>query len=157
MNNSNHNNSNHNTDRNDYRRGHLNNHIGGNPAKNIAQVKADHDSPIAICLATIEIALTKPIPEIDAARSALDKLERESCEQATTGQVEQVDLNMPLSLTSIHHRTVNALENKGILTVGQLLNKQPEELLRIPNFGLRTLTQVRLAMRELGFGMEREQ
>lgn len=128
------------------------NKFTGLPANDIALVKANADSPIAVCLATIEVALAKPIPEIDAARSALSKLERELHEPTSS----KFDLAMPLSLTDISPRTINTLETRGIFTVGELLSKQPEELLMIPNFGLRTLTHVRMVMREMGFGMEQE-
>lgn len=48
-------------------------------------------------------------------------------------------------------RTVNTLENIGVRTVGDLLNRREAELLAIPNFGMRTLREVREAVRELGY------
>lgn len=125
----------------------ITNRYTGNPSADVAALRSSQDSPIALCIATIEIALAKPIPEFDKAHSALAKLERELSEPKPTP-----DLTTPLTLVAgISIRTANTLENIGVRTVGDLLNRREAELLAIPNFGARTLREVREAVRELGY------
>ncbi len=60
-------------------------------------------------------------------------------------------LEMPLAETELSVRTMNCLEEQGILIVQQLLNCTPERLLEIPNFGPKTLETVFGALEKLGF------
>jgi len=60
-------------------------------------------------------------------------------------------LEMPLAETELSVRTVNCLEEEGILTVRVLLNCEPERLLEIPNLGEKTLETVYDALEKLGF------
>lgn len=48
-------------------------------------------------------------------------------------------------------RTVNYLQGRGILTVCDVLNHTADDLLRIPNFGRKTLGQVLAGLARLGF------
>ena len=48
-------------------------------------------------------------------------------------------------------RTTNCLEERGILTVEDLLNRTPDQLLSISNFGEKTLEEVYLALENVGF------
>jgi DNA-directed RNA polymerase alpha subunit len=48
-------------------------------------------------------------------------------------------------------RVLNALENRGILHIEQLLNTTPEELLAIPNFGQNSLEKVYRGLAAHGF------
>ena len=47
--------------------------------------------------------------------------------------------------------TTNCLEEKGIFSVNDLLHSTPEALLKIANFGEKTLEQVYLALEGIGF------
>ena len=60
-------------------------------------------------------------------------------------------LEMSLAETELLVRTVNCLEEEGIITVRQLLNCTPQRLLEIPNFGVRTLQMVYKALEDIGF------
>jgi len=66
---------------------------------------------------------------------------------------KEADDRLELSLAEIDLpvRTVNCLEDEGILTVKQLLNSRPERLLTITNFGEKTLEQVYEALEKVGF------
>jgi len=66
---------------------------------------------------------------------------------------KEADDRLELSLAEIELpvRTVNCLEDEGILTVKQLLNCQPRRLLTITNFGEKTLEQVYDALEKVGF------
>ena len=55
-----------------------------------------------------------------------------------------VDLNLSI-------RTSRCLAEAGINTIGELLEKHPEELRAIPTFGVRSLHEVRDVLRSLGF------
>ena len=48
-------------------------------------------------------------------------------------------------------RTTNCLEERGILTVKDLLHRTPEQLLSISNFGEKTLDEVYFALEGIGF------
>jgi len=48
-------------------------------------------------------------------------------------------------------RTTNCLEDKGIFTLGDLLNCTPDFLLSIPNFGEKTLEEVYRVLERHGF------
>jgi len=48
-------------------------------------------------------------------------------------------------------RTTNCLDEQGICTIGDLLACQREDLLRIANFGEKTLEDVYRALEKLGF------
>jgi len=48
-------------------------------------------------------------------------------------------------------RTTNCLEEKGIFSVNDLLHSTPDELLKIANFGEKTLEEVYLALEGIGF------
>jgi DNA-directed RNA polymerase alpha subunit len=60
-------------------------------------------------------------------------------------------LQMSLAETVLPVRTVNILEEHGgILTVQDLLESTPEDLLKLPNFGEKTLEEVGRVLRSLG-------
>lgn len=67
----------------------------------------------------------------------------------------QRDLEQKLELSTaqigLSVRTTNCLEEKGIFTVGHLLNTPPNELLGITNFGEKTLDEVYQALEKIGF------
>ncbi|QGJ70305.1 DNA-directed RNA polymerase alpha subunit domain [Planctomycetales bacterium 10988] len=48
-------------------------------------------------------------------------------------------------------RTTNCLEDRGIFTVEDLLNCEPDDLLSISNFGEKTLEEVYRALETVGF------
>ena len=62
---------------------------------------------------------------------------------------DQLDLS--LAETDLSVRTVNCLEDEGILTIRQLLNCTPKRLLNITNFGEKTLEQVYESLERVGF------
>jgi DNA-directed RNA polymerase subunit alpha len=47
-----------------------------------------------------------------------------------------------LSDSGLDLRTVNALETRGVFTVGQLVALEKQELLKVKNFGQQTLKEV---------------
>ena len=69
-------------------------------------------------------------------------------------QRRQEILNMSIAQIGLLVRTTNCLESEGILTVRDLLNSSPERLLKISNFGNKTLLEVYDALEKLGFTRE---
>lgn len=68
-------------------------------------------------------------------------------------EAQQRSLSLELSIAEIglSVRTTNCLETTGILTVRDLLNATPKQLLAINNFGEKTLGEVYEALEKLGF------
>ncbi len=69
------------------------------------------------------------------------------------GLAEDLERRLDLSLAEIglSVRTTNCLEERGIFTVRDLLQKRPEDLLSINNFGEKTLEEVYRALESVGF------
>jgi len=72
-------------------------------------------------------------------------------EQEIRQQKEKAILELSTAQIGLLVRTTNCLESEGILTVRDLLNCTPERLLRIANFGEKTLVEVYMALEKLGF------
>jgi DNA-directed RNA polymerase subunit alpha len=68
-------------------------------------------------------------------------------------RTQKADDRLELSLAEIGVavRTVNCLEDQGIFTVADLLERTPEQLLAIPNLGEKTLETIYLALEKIGF------
>jgi DNA-directed RNA polymerase subunit alpha len=64
-------------------------------------------------------------------------------------------LSMSTAEIGLAVRTVNCLEDHGVLTVEELLNCTREKLLSFPNFGEKTLEEVYLALEGIGFARRR--
>ncbi|MEM6364707.1 MAG: DNA-directed RNA polymerase subunit alpha C-terminal domain-containing protein [Planctomycetota bacterium] len=60
-------------------------------------------------------------------------------------------LDLSIAEMGLTVRTTNCLEETGILTVRDLLNSSPRRLLRISNFGEKTLDEVYDSLERLGF------
>jgi CRISPR/Cas system CMR-associated protein Cmr5 small subunit len=61
---------------------------------------------------------------------------------------------LPTDELEVPVRVANMLKVEGIRTVGQLATKSEAELLRNPNFGRRSLEQLKQALDELGVELE---
>ena len=69
---------------------------------------------------------------------------------------QQARLEMSTAEIGLSVRTTNCLEERGIFTVEHLLNRKPEDLLSISNFGEKTLEEVYKALESIGFARSRE-
>jgi DNA-directed RNA polymerase subunit alpha len=65
-------------------------------------------------------------------------------------------LRMSTAEIGLSVRTTNCLEERGIFTVEHLLNRKPEDLLSISNFGEKTLEEVYKALESIGFARSEE-
>jgi DNA-directed RNA polymerase subunit alpha len=66
---------------------------------------------------------------------------------------EKLDAVLDESITAIGLtvRTANRLEEKGLLTIRDLLHCTKPDLMGIPNFGEKTYEEVMLGLRRMGF------
>ncbi|MBQ9874152.1 MAG: DNA-directed RNA polymerase subunit alpha [Thermoguttaceae bacterium] len=60
-------------------------------------------------------------------------------------------LKMSIAELGLSVRTTNCLDERGISTIGDLLKRNRSDLLKIPNFGEKTLEEVFIALEKLGF------
>ena len=75
----------------------------------------------------------------------------QAMKEALHRQRLEARLQMSLAETKLPVRTVNILEEHGgILTVKDLLYSSPEDLLKLPNFGEKTLDEVNRILESLG-------
>ncbi|HHC08990.1 MAG TPA: DNA-directed RNA polymerase subunit alpha [Actinobacteria bacterium] len=74
----------------------------------------------------------------------------EMVQPETAGQ-EQLDL--PIEALDLSERPRNCLRRAQIQTVGELIQKTPDELLNITNFGQKSLEEVTAKLDELGFSL----
>ena len=65
-------------------------------------------------------------------------------------QVTESTLSMPLEALDLSARALHCLEGESIKTVGELLERSEDELLRIRNFGKVTLDELREKLKEQG-------
>ena len=68
---------------------------------------------------------------------------------------EDERLSLNVSELSLSVRTVNCLEERGVLTVRDLLMRTADELKTFSNFGEKTLTEVYKALDRIGFRRKR--
>ena len=66
---------------------------------------------------------------------------------------ETLSLGTPADHLLLEARAANCLKNEGIETVGDLVAKTPVELLRIPNFGKRSLREIQVILAKFGFSL----
>ncbi|MBU2213298.1 hypothetical protein KKC44_03075 [Patescibacteria group bacterium] len=67
----------------------------------------------------------------------------------------QEKVKMPIAELGMSVRTTNFLEEKGIHTVGVLLNCTRDQILSIPNFGEKGLVEIYKALEGIGFKQKR--
>ena len=72
---------------------------------------------------------------------------------ASAGAAKDLEdrLNLSTAEIGLLVRTTNCLEEKGIFTVRDLLHSRREDLLKIANFGEKTLEEVYQALEKIGF------
>ena len=78
----------------------------------------------------------------------LEKKEDSSKEKALEMTIEELDLSV---------RAFNCLQRAGVNTVGDLVNKSPEEMMKVRNLGKKSLEEVIAKLQSLGFDLSREE
>jgi len=75
-------------------------------------------------------------------------------ELAPVEQSGQEHLDLPIEALDLSERPRNCLRRAQIQTVGELIEKTPDDLLNITNFGQKSLDEVVDKLDELGFGLK---
>ena len=78
----------------------------------------------------------------------LDKKEDNGSAKALEMTIEELDLSV---------RAFNCLKRAGVNTVGDLVNKSPEEMMKVRNLGKKSLEEVIAKLQSLGFDLSREE
>ena len=78
----------------------------------------------------------------------IEKKEDSSKEKALEMTIEELDLSV---------RAFNCLKRAGVNTVGDLVNKSPEEMMKVRNLGKKSLEEVIAKLQSLGFDLSREE
>jgi DNA-directed RNA polymerase subunit alpha len=78
----------------------------------------------------------------------LEKKEDSGKEKALEMTIEELDLSV---------RAFNCLKRAGVNTVGDLVNKSPEEMMKVRNLGKKSLEEVVAKLHSLGFDLSREE
>lgn len=78
----------------------------------------------------------------------LEKKEDTGKEKALEMTIEELDLSV---------RAFNCLKRAGVNTVGDLVNKSPEEMMKVRNLGKKSLEEVIAKLQSLGFDLSREE
>ena len=82
------------------------------------------------------------------AAEILEKKEDSGKEKALEMTIEELDLSV---------RAFNCLKRAGANTVGDLVNKSPEEMMKVRNLGKKSLEEVIAKLQSLGFDLSREE
>lgn len=72
---------------------------------------------------------------------------------ALTPTISEEILKMTLEELDLPTRIINALHNGGIDTVGQLLGTQKQDLFKIKNLGIKSITTIEVILREKGIAL----
>lgn len=78
----------------------------------------------------------------------LEKKEDSGKEKALEMTIEELDLSV---------RAFNCLKRAGVNSVGDLVNKSPEEMMKVRNLGKKSLEEVIAKLQSLGFDLSREE
>ncbi|MFV0497045.1 MAG: DNA-directed RNA polymerase subunit alpha [Candidatus Fimivivens sp.] len=78
----------------------------------------------------------------------LEQKEDSGKEKALEMTIEELDLSV---------RAFNCLKRAGVNTVGDLVNKSPEEMMKVRNLGKKSLEEVIAKLQSLGFDLSREE
>jgi len=73
----------------------------------------------------------------------------------STIQEEEL-INAPISSLNLPVRSINSLRCNNIHTVADLINKTARELMPIPNFGSKSLREVKEALAKIGLSLRKE-
>ncbi len=82
------------------------------------------------------------------ANEILEKTEDSGKEKTLEMTIEELDLSV---------RAFNCLKRAGVNTVGDLVSKSPEEMMKVRNLGRKSLEEVIAKLQSLGFDLNREE
>lgn len=84
--------------------------------------------------------------------SDFSALEDETAEEAEDTGMEEV-LAQPIDHLDLSVRSMNCLKSDDIFRVGDLVQRSEQEMLRTPNFGRKSLTEIKEVLENMGLGL----
>ena len=76
--------------------------------------------------------------------------------ESTTDEKEKV-LEMNIDELELSVRSYNCLKRAGINTVQELINKTPEDMMKVRNLGRKSLDEVLAKLKELGLSLNQSE
>jgi len=76
--------------------------------------------------------------------------------ESTTDEKEKV-LEMNIDELELSVRSYNCLKRAGINTVQELINKTPEDMMKVRNLGRKSLDEVLAKLKELGLSLNQNE
>jgi len=76
--------------------------------------------------------------------------------ESTTDEKEKV-LEMNIDELELSVRSYNCLKRAGINTVQELINKTPEDMMKVRNLGRKSLDEVLAKLKELGLALNQNE
>jgi DNA-directed RNA polymerase subunit alpha len=83
---------------------------------------------------------------------SFDAIEREEVEADTAVNLEDL-LRQPIDHLDLSVRSMNCLKSDNIFYVGDLVMRSEQEMLRTPNFGRKSLTEIREVLDKMGLDL----
>ena len=115
----------------------------------------------------LEIWTDGTVSPVDALSQAADILMKQLTPFAEYAEVSQLEMekeafrlsipeekyNMPVEQLDLSVRTINCLRRANIATVGELISREEKDLLRLRNFGQKSLEEIKERMESLGLSL----
>ncbi|MDQ6966024.1 MAG: DNA-directed RNA polymerase subunit alpha C-terminal domain-containing protein, partial [Mariprofundaceae bacterium] len=83
---------------------------------------------------------------------SFDAIERDEVEPDTAVNLEDL-LRQPIDHIDLSVRSMNCLKSDNIFYVGDLVMRSEQEMLRTPNFGRKSLTEIREVLDKMGLDL----
>jgi len=106
-------------------------------------------SPIDALSRSAEILIKQLSPFADYAEVSLIEMEK----QALRLSIPEEKYNMPVEQLDLSVRTINCLRRANITAVGELISKEEKELLRLRNFGQKSLQEIKERLKTLDLSL----
>jgi len=106
-------------------------------------------SPIDALSRSAEILINQLSPFADYAEVSQIEMEK----KAFRLSIPEEKYNMPVEQLDLSVRTINCLRRASITTVGELISKEEKELLRLRNFGQKSLLEINERLNSLGLSL----
>ena len=112
-------------------------------------------TPIVPCASCVAMNLLRnKLPENDF-KELISEIERASGQNREYGSTNPAPNDAPVGiLKEMSVRSANMLRNDAIQTIGDLVQKSADELLRTPSFGRKSLKEIEEALAKVGRHLE---
>ncbi len=92
--------------------------------------------------------IVQSLPQVESLQIEKRELSEHAEELETKGEISSEILNLKIEELGLSQRTINSLRRERIETIGDLISKTEKELLKIKNFGQKSLEDVKRKLRE---------